>query len=113
MKSGTIGALVGFIVGLVIGTALFGPLGGGVGIVVGTVLGFLIVTPMSVLLVRDSAKEPFIVECPETHDEVEVTLDPTQAARAELWNRRQRIATCSRFDGPPKCDEDCVDQILI
>jgi hypothetical protein len=113
MKSGTIGALVGFILGLVVGTALFGPLGGAVGGILGVVLGFFIVTPLVVVYVREMAKKPFFVKCPETHEDLQVTLNPEQAGRAVLWNRPQRIETCSRFDGPPNCDEDCVDQIDI
>jgi hypothetical protein len=113
MKNGIIGAFVGFILGLITGTALFGPLGGAVGVILGTVFGFLIVTPLAVLFVSEAAKTPFSVNCPETHQDVQVTLDPKQAGRAELWNRRQRIAKCTRFDGPPTCDEDCVGQLNI
>lgn len=113
MKSGMIGAFVGLVLGLMIGTALFGPLGGAVGGIFGVVLGFLIVTPVAVWIVSETAKKPFLVKCPETHEEVQVTLDPNRAGRAQLWNRRQRIETCSRFDGPPNCDEDCVDQLDI
>ena len=113
MKSGLVGALVGLIIGLVVGTALFGPLGGAAGVIVGTALGFLIVTPLAVSFVSEAAKKPFFVNCPETHEEVQVTLDPKQAARAELWNQRQRIATCTRFNGPPTCDEDCLGQLDI
>jgi len=113
MKTGMIGALVGLIMGLVIGAAFFGPLGGAVGAICGGLMGFLIVTPLSVLFASDVARFPFFVKCPETHEEEEVTLDPKQAGRAELWNLRQRIATCSRFGGPPSCNEDCVTQIRI
>jgi len=111
MKSGMIGALIGLLVGAMIGTALFGPIGGVVGIVVGAVLGFLILTPLVVWYVREIAKTPFLVKCPETRAETEVTLDPKQAGRAALFNRPQRIETCSRFDGPPDCKEECVEQL--
>ena len=113
MKSGMKGALAGLILGLIVGTALFGPLGGIVGVIFGAILGFFIVTPLVVAYVNQAAKKPLKVECPETHKEVQVTLDPKQAARAELWNRRQRIETCSRFDGPPDCDEECVEHLEI
>jgi len=113
MKTGMIGALCGLILGLIVGTGLFGPLGGAVGIVFGSLLGFFIVTPLSVWLVGETAKKPLVVECPETHKDVKVTLDPKSAARAELWNRRQKIETCSRFDGPPDCDEKCVGDLEI
>jgi hypothetical protein len=113
MKSGMIGALGGLILGMIIGTALFGPLGGAVGIVLGAILGFFLVTPLSVWFVRETAKRPLVVECPETKRDVTVTLEPGAAARAELWNRRQKIETCSRFGGPPDCDEECVDRLEI
>jgi hypothetical protein len=113
MKRGILGALVGFILGLTIGTALFGPLGGAVGAIFGLVSGFFIVTPLVVVSVSEAAKKPFLVKCPETHEEVQVTLNPKRAAHAELWNRRQRIETCSRFNGPPNCDEGCVGQLDI
>jgi hypothetical protein len=111
MKSGLIGASVGLFLGLILGTALFGPIGGAVGIVLGSIMGFSIVTPVAVAYVNQATKKPFTVECPETHREVEVTLNSKRATRAELWNKRQRIETCSRFDGPPDCDEACVDKL--
>jgi len=113
MKNGIIGALVGLLIGLMIGTALFGPTGGGVGAILGAVLGLLIVTPLSVVLAHMTAKDAFSVTCPETHEEVQVTLDPKQVGRAELLNQRKRIATCSRVNGRPDCPEDCIDQIDI
>ena len=113
MKTGMKGALAGLIVGLIIGTALFGPLGGAVGVVLGSLLGFLIMTPLAVAYVREATKKPVVVECPETHKDVRVTLDPKQAGRAELWNRPQKIETCSRFGGPPDCDEECVKDLEI
>ena len=113
MKNGMIGAVVGLVLGLVIGTALFGPLGGAVGLVSGTLLGFLLVTPLTVWFVRETAKTPFLVKCPETHEDVQVTLDPKRAARAELWNRPQHIETCSRFGGAPNCDQECVGDLEI
>jgi len=111
MNSGKIGALVGFVIGLMAGTALFGPLGAVIGGFLGAVAGFGIVTPLAVGFAKDAARRPISVECPETHREVQVTLDPEAAGRAELWNRRQRIETCTRFDGPPNCDQACVDQL--
>jgi len=113
MKKGLIGGFAGLLMGLVIGMALFGPIGGAVGGVLGLILGFLIVTPVAVLSARDMAQEPFYVECPETHQMVEVTLDPDKAGRAELWNKRQRILTCSRVEGQPHCHEGCVGQLGI
>jgi xanthosine utilization system XapX-like protein len=113
MKKGLIGGFAGLLVGLVIGMALFGPIGGAVGGVLGLILGFLIVTPVAVLSARAIAQEPFYVECPETHRMVEVTLDPDKACRAELWNKRQRILTCSRVEGQPHCHEGCVGQLEI
>ena len=113
MKKGLIGGLAGLLVGLVVGMALFGPVGGAVGGILGLILGFLIVTPVAVLAARDMAQQPFHVECPETHRMVEVTLDPGKASRAELWNRRQRIATCTRVNGQPHCHEGCVEQLEI
>ena len=101
MKNGMIGAVVGLLMGLMVGTGLFGPIGGAVGAILGTVLGFLIVIPLTVIFVRMAAKDPFPVTCPETHEEELVTLDPNQAGRAELWNRRKRIKTCS-FRRPDK-----------
>ena len=111
MKSGFVGAFVGLIVGLVVGTALFGPLGAIVGIVLGPIVGFFIITPMTVSSVKLAAKKPFTVTCPETHKEVQITLDPEQAASATLWNRKQKITTCTRFIGPPDCDEECLTQV--
>ncbi len=70
-------------------------------------------TPLTVAYVRETAKKPFVVECPETHNDVRVTLNPDEAARAELWNRKQKIETCSRFGGPPDCDEACVKDLVI
>jgi len=111
MKAGMIGAIVGLFVGAMIGTALFGPIGGAVGITVGSVLGFFILTPLVVWYVRETSKQPFTVTCPETRAETQVTLDPKEAGHAALWNQPQRIETCSRFDGPPDCKEECVDQL--
>lgn len=113
MKTGIKGAFAGLIMGLVFGTALFGPLGGAVGIVLGAALGFAIMTPLTVAYVRETTRKPLVVECPETREDVQVTLDPDKAARAEFWNRRQKIETCSRFDGPPDCDEACAKQLEI
>jgi hypothetical protein len=111
MKSGRIGAVVGLTLGLIVGTALFGPIGGVVGLLLGSVLGFVIVTPLAVSYVKEMSKTPFAVQCPETHMDVKVTLDPKKAARAELWNRRQEIQTCTRVNGKPHCDEKCLEQI--
>lgn len=113
MKSGIGGALIGLVLGLVLGTALFGPIGGAVGVILGSALGFLIVTPLVVAYVSEAAKQPFIVNCPETQRDAEVTFDPKQAARAELWNRKKQIATCSRYGGHPDCDEECVEQVEL
>ena len=113
MKAGMVGAFVGVVIGAILGTAVLGPLGGAVGIVLGGFFGFLIVTPLSVLFVRDAAKTPFVVNCPETHQDVEVTLDPKEATRAELLNRPQHIETCTRVGGKPDCDEACLEQIKI
>jgi hypothetical protein len=113
MKSGMIGALVGLFVGAMIGTALFGPIGGVVGIAVGTLLGFLILTPLVVWFAQETAKTPFVVTCPETRADTKVTLDPKEAGRAALWNKKQRIETCERFDGPPDCEEECSGQLDI
>ena len=110
MKSGITVAFVGFVLGLVLGTALFGPIGGIVGAILGSILGFVIVMPIAVSYAYESAKTPFAVECPETHRDVQITLDPKKAGRAEFWNRKKKIETCTRFDGPPNCDQECLDQ---
>ena len=111
MKSGFVGAFVGLIVGLVVGTALFGPLGAIVGIVLGPIVGFFIVTPVVVSSVKLAANKPITVTCPETHEDVQITLDPEAAGNAELWNRKQHVATCSRFEDEPDCDEECLTQV--
>ncbi|NIM01657.1 MAG: hypothetical protein GTN89_12670 [Acidobacteria bacterium] len=113
MKTGLKGAIAGLIVGLIFGTALFGPIGGVVGVILGSLLGFAIMTPLTVAYVRQAARQPLVVECPETHTNMRVTLDPDKAAKAELWNRKQKIETCSRFGGPPDCDEACAKDLEI
>jgi hypothetical protein len=111
MRSGFVGAFVGLIVGLVVGTALFGPLGAIVGIVLGPIVGFFIVTPVAVSSVKLAAKKPITVTCPETHEDVQITLDPKDAAHAEMWNQKKHIETCTRFDGPVDCEEECLTQV--
>lgn len=113
MKAGFAGMCVGLFLGAMIGTAMFGPLGGAVGIIAGAVTGFVVITKLSVLFVREAAMTPFWVNCPETHESLEVTLDPDEAAHAEFWNRDQHIATCTRFEGKPTCDEACRNQLDI
>ncbi len=113
MKSGIGGAFLGSILGLMLGGAMFGPLGSAVGILFGAVVGFVIMTPLSVAAVGQAAKTPFTVKCPETGEDVEITLDSREAARAEFWNRRQNIETCSRFRGRPTCDQACVGDLEI
>lgn len=111
MKRGMIGALVGLVVGAMLGTALFGPIGGAVGIVIGAMLGFLTLTPLIVWYASETAKTPFVVECPETHADTQVTLDPKRAGRAAFWNRTPKIESCERFGGPPDCNEECASQL--
>ncbi|NIM61594.1 MAG: hypothetical protein GTO30_08045 [Acidobacteria bacterium] len=113
MKSGLIGALVGLLMGVMVGTALFGPLGGVVGLVLGATLGFVIVTPLSVMFVRMATEKPFTVTCPETNRDAEVTLNPREAGRAELWGRKQQLETCTRFEGRPTCHQGCLEQIEL
>jgi hypothetical protein len=52
------------------------------------------------------------VKCPETHAITAVTVDAGDAAlSAAIGNPQLHLSQCTRFEGTPTCDQECLRQI--
>ena len=55
---------------------------------------------------------PRFVKCPETQTVTAVTVDAADAAfAAAIGNPHLHLSQCTRFEGVPTCDQNCLRQI--
>jgi len=63
--------------------------------------------------IRNAYSGPRVVTCPETHQQVAVTIDAAHAAATGLCDTpRFRLADCTRWPARIQCAQDCLPEAL-